>query len=43
MGELGFMGMMVSHEYGGGGMDTVSYVLAMGGKSARSMPPARLS
>ena len=29
MGELGFMGMMVSPEYGGGGMDTVSYILAM--------------
>lgn len=29
MGELGFMGMMVSPKYGGGGMDTVSYVLAM--------------
>ena len=29
MGELGFMGMMVSPESGGGGMDTVSYVLAM--------------
>ncbi|NNE25532.1 MAG: acyl-CoA dehydrogenase [Saprospiraceae bacterium] len=29
MGELGFMGMMVSPEYGGGGMDTLSYVLAM--------------
>src|SRR5436190_6861723 len=29
MGELGFLGMMVSEEYGGGGMDTVSYVLAM--------------
>lgn len=29
MGELGFMGMMVSPEFGGGGMDTVSYVLAM--------------
>ncbi|MBI2966670.1 MAG: acyl-CoA dehydrogenase [Bacteroidetes bacterium] len=29
MGELGFLGMMVSPEYGGGGMDTVSYVLAM--------------
>ena len=29
MGELGFMGMMVSEQYGGGGMDTVSYVLAM--------------
>lgn len=29
MGELGFLGMMTSPEYGGGGMDTVSYVLAM--------------
>jgi len=29
MGELGFLGMMVDPEYGGGGMDTVSYVLAM--------------
>jgi len=29
MGETGFMGMMVSPQYGGGGMDTVSYVLAM--------------
>ena len=29
MGELGFMGMMVSSEYGGSGMDTLSYVLAM--------------
>ncbi|MEL6628753.1 MAG: acyl-CoA dehydrogenase [Bacteroidota bacterium] len=29
MGEQGFMGMMVDPEYGGGGMDTVSYVLAM--------------
>ncbi|UFH55322.1 acyl-CoA dehydrogenase [Spirosoma sp. KNUC1025] len=29
MGELGFLGMMVSPEYGGGGMDAVSYVLAM--------------
>ncbi len=29
MGELGFLGMMVSPEYGGSGMDTVSYVLAM--------------
>lgn len=29
MAELGFLGMMVSPEYGGGGMDTVSYVLAM--------------
>jgi alkylation response protein AidB-like acyl-CoA dehydrogenase len=29
MGELGFMGMMVDPKYGGGGMDTISYVLAM--------------
>jgi alkylation response protein AidB-like acyl-CoA dehydrogenase len=29
MGELGFMGMMVDPKYGGGGMDTVSYVIAM--------------
>lgn len=29
MGELGFLGMMVSEAYGGGGMDAVSYVLAM--------------
>ncbi len=29
MGELGFLGMMSSPEYGGGGMDTISYVLAM--------------
>ncbi|MDN4165724.1 acyl-CoA dehydrogenase [Cytophagales bacterium LB-30] len=29
MGELGFMGMMVDPKYNGGGMDTVSYVLAM--------------
>ncbi|TAE18118.1 MAG: acyl-CoA dehydrogenase [Bacteroidetes bacterium] len=29
MGELGFMGMMVSPQYGGGGMDTTSYVLAL--------------
>lgn len=29
MAELGFMGMMVSPEYCGGGMDTISYVLAM--------------
>ena len=29
MGELGFMGMMVNERYGGGGMDTKSYVLAM--------------
>src|ERR1700748_2474730 len=29
LGELGFMGLMVSPQYGGSGMDTVSYVLAM--------------
>lgn len=29
MGELGFMGMMVSPDYGGSGLDAVSYVLAM--------------
>ncbi len=29
MGELGFLGMMVDPKYNGGGMDTVSYVLAM--------------
>ncbi|MDO7726263.1 MAG: acyl-CoA dehydrogenase family protein, partial [Schleiferiaceae bacterium] len=29
MGELGLMGMMVSPDYGGGGMDAVSYTLAM--------------
>jgi alkylation response protein AidB-like acyl-CoA dehydrogenase len=28
LGELGFMGMMVSEQYGGAGLDTVSYVLA---------------
>src|SRR5450631_223064 len=29
LADLGFMGMMVSPEFGGAGMDTVSYVLAM--------------
>ena len=29
MGELGFMGMMVSETYGGAGLDTVAYVLAL--------------
>ncbi|MFC5270862.1 acyl-CoA dehydrogenase [Adhaeribacter terreus] len=29
LGELGFLGMMVDPKYGGSGMDTVSYVLAM--------------
>ncbi len=29
MGKMGFMGMMTSPKYGGGGMDTISYILAM--------------
>ena len=29
MGELGFLGMMVDPEYGGSGLDTLSYVLTM--------------
>lgn len=29
LGELGFMGMMVDSKYGGSGMDTISYVLAI--------------
>lgn len=29
MGEMGFLGMMVDPKYGGAGMDSVSYVLAM--------------
>jgi alkylation response protein AidB-like acyl-CoA dehydrogenase len=29
MGQLGFMGMMVDPKYGGGGMDTISYIIAM--------------
>jgi alkylation response protein AidB-like acyl-CoA dehydrogenase len=29
LGELGFLGMMVPTEYGGAGMDTISYVLVM--------------
>jgi alkylation response protein AidB-like acyl-CoA dehydrogenase len=29
LGELGFMGMMVPVEFGGAGLDTISYVLAM--------------
>jgi alkylation response protein AidB-like acyl-CoA dehydrogenase len=29
LGELGFLGIMVSPKYGGGGMDAISYVLAM--------------
>ena len=29
LGQLGFMGMMVDEKYGGSGMDTMSYVLAM--------------
>lgn len=29
MGQLGFLGMMVNEKYGGSGLDTLSYVLAM--------------
>jgi alkylation response protein AidB-like acyl-CoA dehydrogenase len=29
LAELGFLGMMVSPEYGGSGLDTISYILAM--------------
>ncbi len=29
MGELGFLGMMVDPKYGGSGLDTASYILAM--------------
>jgi len=29
MGEMGFMGIQVSEEYGGAGMDTMAYVLAL--------------
>ena len=29
MGELGFMGMMVPEEWGGSGLDTISYVIAI--------------
>ena len=29
LGELGFMGMMVDPKYGGSGLDTISYVIAM--------------
>ena len=29
MGELGFMGMNVPEQYGGAGLDTVCYILAM--------------
>ena len=29
LGELGFLGMMVDPKYGGAGMDTISYILAM--------------
>ena len=29
LGELGFMGMMVSEQYGGSGLDTISYIIAM--------------
>ncbi|MDA0196961.1 MAG: acyl-CoA dehydrogenase [Bacteroidetes bacterium] len=29
MGELGFLGMMIDPKYGGAGLDTISYILAM--------------
>jgi len=29
LGELGFLGMMIDPKYDGGGMDTISYILAM--------------
>src|SRR5450631_4069509 len=29
LAELGFMGMMISQDYGGSGLDSISYVLAM--------------
>ena len=29
MAEMGFLGMMVDPQYGGGGMDTISYAIAM--------------
>ncbi|MCB0660098.1 MAG: acyl-CoA dehydrogenase [Saprospiraceae bacterium] len=29
MGEMGFLGMMVDEKYGGGGLDSISYVVAM--------------
>ena len=29
LAELGFLGMMVNSKYGGAGMDTISYVIAM--------------
>ena len=29
MGEMGFMGIEISEEYGGAGMDTLAYVLAL--------------
>ena len=29
LGELGFMGVMVPEEYGGAGLDSLSYVIAM--------------
>ena len=29
LGELGFMGMMVPEQYGGAGLDSISYAIAM--------------
>ena len=39
MGELGFLGMMVDPKYGGGGMDTMTYVLAMEELTAEACEP----
>ena len=38
MGQLGFMGIEVPEAYGGAGMDTLAYVLALDRNLARSMP-----
>jgi butyryl-CoA dehydrogenase len=36
MAELGFLGMAIPEEYGGGGLDTLSYAIAMEEISARA-------
>jgi alkylation response protein AidB-like acyl-CoA dehydrogenase len=40
MGEMGFMGIEISEEYGGAGMDTLAYVPS---SSCRCSPPWRRS
>ena len=40
LAELGFLGIAVPEEYGGGGMDYVSYVLALIEISKAVPPPA---